>query len=484
MTDPTLIEQYLRDANPIAHLDDLDPEEFARFVSVANTRRAAAMQTPTRTPARPAPTPPQGGKGWAFALAIALVLAGIGITALMLRNGEGAVTDEPAPATSVPETPSTALETPTEPIQIESLTWAEVESLNWSRAPEIPGLAEIGDVTVGGPGLVAVGRGIWTSSDGLTWSLVHPELIGGPYVGWGSVTAGGPGLVAVGMQWSSDTTNHVVPPFTYEPPITSGVAGVWTSQDGITWARVPNDQQVFGPGTNLRSVTTGGPGLVAVGWEHNGTKFRPAVWTSPDGFTWSRVLLGQAAFGDGRMVSVAAGGPGLVAVGEAELSAAVWTSPDGLTWSRVAHDERAFSPVTAMRKVIAGGPGLVAVGLDDMHAGGEGDRPAVWTSTDGVFWFRVPHDEQVFGFTPPRADSDVEMRSVTAVGNGLVAVGSGGAVWKSPDGVTWSRVPDDKGVFGSAELSQVINWDSGLVALGWGDWTDANGMVWMAIPES
>jgi len=48
------------------------------------------------------------------------------------------------------------------------------------------------------------------------------------------------------------------------------------------------------------------------------------------------------------MVSVTVGGPGLVAVGfdrtpdNDEGDAAVWTSPDGLTWSRVDHDEAVF----------------------------------------------------------------------------------------------------------------------------------------------
>ena len=44
-------------------------------------------------------------------------------------------------------------------------------------------------------------------------------------------------------------------------------AAVWTSEDGMTWDRVPHDEDVFGgPGAQeMDTITVGGPGLVAVG---------------------------------------------------------------------------------------------------------------------------------------------------------------------------------------------------------------------------
>jgi hypothetical protein len=130
--------------------------------------------------------------------------------------------------------------------------------------------------------------------------------------------------------------------------------------------------------------------------------------------------------------------------------------------------------------VTAGGPGLVAVGWD-----GVGDfssvlrdpnSAVVWTSVDGITWSRVPHDEAVFG----TADKGQKMTSVTVGGPGLVAVGTErigpdeavgirAAVWTSVDGITWSRVPHDEAVFG-AETSQwmwsVTAGGPGLVAIG------------------
>ena len=211
---------------------------------------------------------------------------------------------------------------------------------------------------------------MWTSPDGVTWSRVpHDEAVfgGGGWQQMASVIAGGPGLVAVGVDWSGDFD-----------------AAVWTSPDGITWSRVPHDEAVFGgAGSQLmESVTAGGLGVVAVGLAGLDGLFDAAVWTSPDGITWSRVPHNEAVLGGGvQMFDVTAGGPGLVAVGSAGFGglpfAAVWTSPDGITWSRVPHDEAVFGGGgwQYMSGVTAGGPGLVAVGYD--LSGEDGDA-AVW----------------------------------------------------------------------------------------------------------
>ncbi len=117
-----------------------------------------------------------------------------------------------------------------------------------------------------------------------------------------------------------------------------GDAAVWTSIDGITWSRVPHDETVFGgPNTQrMLSVIAGGPGLVAVGAEGSVAErdWVAAVWTSIDGITWSRVPHDEEVFGGAEsqaMASVTVGGPGLVAVGydwlgeNGDVDAVVWT---------------------------------------------------------------------------------------------------------------------------------------------------------------
>lgn len=324
-----------------------------------------------------------------------------------------------------------------------------------------------------------------------TWSRVphSQEVFGDGFEqAMNGVTAGGPGFVAVGQSGPDDD---------YE-----GRAAVWTSVDGATWLRAPHDDAVF-DGSAMHSVTAGGPGFVAVG-----TSDQAAVWTSPDGFVWSRVADDGAVFGgaDGRYVSmnsVTAGGPGLVAVGieghphSLNVQAVVWTSPDGFMWSRVPHDDDVFGRAedgfhTEMLSVTVGGPGLVAVGgawsgvYDaQVEEGVVGGGAAVWTSVDGVSWSRVAHDETVFG--------ESGLNSVTAGGPGLVAVGQ--AVWTSVDGFNWSSVDHNSAVFGGATMTSVTAAGPGLVAVGWDDhpqddrmviavaFTSVDGISWSRVPH-
>ena len=348
----------------------------------------------------------------------------------------------------------------------DAAVWTSVDGVAWSRVPHDetvfggPNAQRMLSVTAGGPGLVAVGAdgsfderhwvaAVWTSVDGITWSRVpHDDTVfgGADSLAMTSVTVGGPGLVAVGDEELFEDDD--------------GDAAVWTSVDGITWSRVPHDESVFGGAGDqgMNSVTVGGPGLVAVGVGtgrmtvdegHVDWTDTAAVWISADGITWSRIPHDEAVFegmGSQQMSGVTVGGPGLMAVGSHQPGddvpsgpsshAAVWTSVDGITWSLVRHDTTIFGGIGGQRmaSVTVGGPGLVAVGND---GGGYGTRPnsAIWTSVDGINWSRVPHDEAVFGGT--------SMSSVTVAGPGLVAVGHD---WLSKNGyvdaVVWVATSD------------------------------------------
>jgi hypothetical protein len=111
----------------------------------------------------------------------------------------------------------------------------------------------------------------------------------------------------------------------------------------LTWSRVPHDEAVFAESNSsedeakiMLSVAAAGPGLVAVGYgsdEYCG--WGAAVWTSPDGLTWSQVPSpNTCADRDGsneQMLSVTGASPGLIAVGwewewaeDQRAGAAVW----------------------------------------------------------------------------------------------------------------------------------------------------------------
>ena len=423
-----------------------------------------------RPDGRDAPSEPKGWRGAVLAVAVTILVL-VGVVVAVDRNGGDVVTD-PASEPSAPDPVTTP--TVTVPESSPSPTLVDALGYRWSRVPHdaaVFGSAWMHSVIVGGPGLVAIGSAgnavVWTSVDGFTWLRVpHDEAVFGN-AGINSVAVGGPGLVAVG-------------------DINSGVDGeesaVWTSVDGLTWSRHVGVFEGGDPGV----VTAGAAGLVALGGD--------AVWTSVDGITWSRVAHDEAVFdlqlGDGNgVMSVVVGGPGLVAVGSEGLNsdaptgrarAVVWTSVDGLTWSRVPHDEAVFGGPgdQGMFDVTVGGPGLVAVGEDAQGA-------PVWTSVDGLTWSRVPPDEEVFATHGVATSAPkVKIEALIAAGPGLVAGGGGGPLWTSVDGVTWSRVLDDEGLFGGVDDGGMIDMTvggPGLVAVGV---LGSNAAVWLATPEN
>jgi hypothetical protein len=318
--------------------------------------------------------------------------------------------------------------------------WVSDEGLEWSRVVDPDGLDAEGwqtmnAVITGGPGLVAVGTSapglhkddaaVWTSIDGLRWNRVADDS--GVFTGAGDhhmsdVVVGGPGFVAVGSAGSVDT----------------GVAAVWTSQDGVVWSRVAHDDEVFGgEGWQfMASVTLGDRGFVAVGGDGSGGDLDAAVWTSPDGAVWSRVIDTDGALagsGDQAMTSIARGGPGFVAVGKekpgGDFDSIVWTSPDGASWTRIDTGNVFSGPgdqVVVRIAEVSGG--LMAVGYQRIE-----DRDAqVWESTDGLTWIKSTDPNLV-------AEGIQELHSLASNEQQIIAVGYSGDI-ASNDAAVWHRL--------------------------------------------
>jgi hypothetical protein len=193
--------------------------------------------------------------------------------------------------------------------------------------------------TLDQPGIedgVTIHPAVWTSPDGVSWERswegegvdVEVAAYAEVNVSMEAVTEGDNGrLVAVGSILGQAGEL---------------IAAVWTSDDGKAWDRIPHVPSIFagdqGHGLTMWDVAAGESGFVAVGGE--GTPFTPAVWTSPDGLTWNRVELDESEFG-GSWSGVAALDTGFVAAGphgfadQSEEPVTLWTSPDGFTWDRV-----------------------------------------------------------------------------------------------------------------------------------------------------
>ena len=110
------------------------------------------------------------------------------------------------------------------------------------------------------------------------------------------------------------------------------------------------------------------------------------AWSSPDGATWTEVVLPGAAGAVSRAVS--AGPSGFVAVGKGKGGGRIWHSPTGDAWTEVSGGSAPDGDIFD----VAGGPaGYVAVGLTTE---GKGKKlttvPTAWTSADGMAWTSAP----------------------------------------------------------------------------------------------
>jgi photosystem II stability/assembly factor-like uncharacterized protein len=264
--------------------------------------------------------------------------------------------------------------------------WTSADGIRWQAAepPKSFTDASMESMVAGPDGFVAVGsdgypganiqlpgaRGaaVWSSADGRSWARAPAQasFVGAIMTGVRTTSSG---YVA----WGQAIANTEGPP---QPPI-------WTSSDGIRWARASGITDAGGPGDPISSVLPIGNRLVAVGTrqlpDSLGAGSAPGAWLSiDDGRTWSASVVGDSADQtlSGGMLDVASDGSGLVAVGrlqppngqEGPGSAAVWRSSDaGSTWTQVP-DDPSFSR-SLMNRIVSRGTGFIVFGsIDDPNA--------------------------------------------------------------------------------------------------------------------
>ncbi|MGH2580804.1 MAG: hypothetical protein ACRDGP_08155, partial [Actinomycetota bacterium] len=382
------------------------------------------------------------------------VVAGIAVltvAALLLRNspeGGGASGPEGSPSA---------------PVALPKLSWTPVPDvrnvLGGARNQAISAVARV-DGT-----LVAVGHdesggtddaAVWTSSNATRWERVRGDAF--EYSGEermeGVAVLDGL-VVAVGSEVSGGDTD----------------APAWTSSDdGSTWQRVDSPTSgLHDIGNQLMHRVVPGPeGLVAVGHVVTDESIDARVWKSGNGTDWTSLTTPSFGGPDHEeMFDAAALGTEVFTVGflttdAGDRDAAIWVESGG-GWSRVDQDALGGPGDQQINAVLDAGPGLVAVGIDD--SGGDVDA-AVWTSTDGRIWTRVPHVEATFGGRGAQRMSSLSIfgKTIIAAGYSETAAGdSNGAIWLSPDGTSWTR----QGPVASSPLGgqgrQRIN---GLIVLG------------------
>ena len=336
-------------------------------------------------------------------------------------------------------------------------------------------------LVAGGQGRwAALGPGaVWTSHDGVAWTLTSPQGIApmqrGDQVNVLRRTA--TGFLAAGAN---------VPPG--NPAAASPV--IWTSADGITWHRLGAAQlhltTAGGPAGALTSAAASGAAIVISGTvTTNGAGAARQVagaWRSTNGgTTWSAVTVPVSNGATPASVAVAATAHGFVAVRPGPAGAVVFTSADGTAWKFAATVTGQGGAALAVTSVDGGPSGAVI-------AGRSGASVLAFTSADGTAWrpegslasatagtvsgvavttggavvaagasAAGPLGQQPtltvdnagrltpvsFALIPGALEPEVAVNSIAADGSNQVAVGSANgfpATWFSTNaGTTWSR---------------------------------------------
>ncbi len=295
-----------------------------------------------------------------------------------------------------------------------------IDSIDWQTGEQLPGMRRLqgalglddevlafGDTHI--PGRVAgyeVGA-IWSSTDGLTWTLVTgPDAFSKVGSSILSVSSDGHGgLLAAGYTYS-ETENYLR-------------HAVWHSSDGLAWTPVdlgsPEGGSSFQVAANSRIAVVEGSVWTADRWQRY-------VWSSTDGVSWSSTELPSADNSQpGRAPLLAGGAAGfeILETGYGDVPGHAWHSDDGRTWVETQPPalEGAMVEMGDPTSLIATDGGFVAVGVE---GGPESAKPAAWATVDGKTWTKSVMEDPGDRFGCMQI---CRPTVVTQVGRSLIAVG-------------------------------------------------------------
>jgi hypothetical protein len=189
-----------------------------------------------------------------------------------------------------------------------SAVWTSPDARSWKRVPDaaVFAAAHVNGLASSVDGVIAVGATAdgsavsWVSADGQRWtrspaarSLENATML--------SVTVVGRALVAVGTTASGER------------------AVAWRSDDGLSWRRSPDDAALhsvsaYAAHAEMSDVITIAGRLLAVGWNSTASNGSAVVWSSPDGVNWAR-QADEPGLSGGGMSAVASDDGLAVAVG-------------------------------------------------------------------------------------------------------------------------------------------------------------------------
>ena len=301
-------------------------------------------------------------------------------------------------------------------------TWrlASVHAPGGGPAP----LGHVASRLAGGPGgWLAVGpQAIWTSPDGLNWTLaathgISPQLPGDQLLVLNNTAQG---FLAAGEAATAGGGTQAV---------------IWTSRDGLNWQRKTAAQlgltALGGTAQGIVYAAAHGPDTVISGGVAGGGNVS-AAWLSTDGgSTWAAVTIPADHDADVSVAGLGSDGSGLIAVRPGHSANG---APDGVAYfSPNGHDWQYAGTVDA-----AGGwsPGVVKGSTNGFVVTGTttaGQIVAYTSAGTGATW------------SPTGSLGDASAQSVhsatVGAGGAVIAVGatSGGALGKQPVFLTASK---------------------------------------------
>lgn len=224
---------------------------------------------------------------------------------------------------------------------------------------------------------------VWSSTDGLAWSEIHPQA---PWEG--RHTAGW--IVHAGRLWvvgGDCNQKH------YQND-------VWNSPDGINWTkvcdRVPWGNRALALVYSFRGRIWVMGGQTMPGFAPGATEaFYNDVWCSEDGVSWTRVLehapwaprgmsSGQVVLRD-RLWILGGGTYDTPTTPARQFYNDVWSTDDGPHWT--CHTENAAWHPRQYHEVAVWDDRMWV--MEGYHQDG-GNRRDVWYSSDGVAWTELP----------------------------------------------------------------------------------------------
>jgi len=247
-----------------------------------------------------------------------------------------------------------------------------------------PSLGHAATLIARGPaGWLAVGpQAIWTSQDGLTWTLAAAH----------GITPGGPGDR---VQVLTETASGFLAGGTLAAPSGGTQGAVWVSHDGKSWQQLTAVQLGLAPGDLVQDISAAasrGPDTVISGTVASGSATYAGAWLSTDGgSSWTPVAVPADHGAAGGIVGLGSDAAGFLAVRPGRTDGAAdgvaYFSQNGRDWEYAGTIDPAGGWSPSAVKGGSGGfavTGQTAAGAIVAYTSTGVGASAAWTSTGAL----------------------------------------------------------------------------------------------------